>query len=177
MYLVVVFFPLQDQLSADMYSFVAKEIDYASYFQTVSTTSLQPRSATGEKNQNILFVHHSLSLVSVSLSLSRLADRSPGRVPQEVIRAASKCSAPDQSSSGWVRGQRTRDCSRVCHSSPISNPELKVCCGSRHVMFASTGASADSVSSALVEIRSIQVKDVLVDLDWFFHKRRSVTHV
>lgn len=32
-------FPLflfQDQLSADMYSFVAKEIDYANYFQTVS---------------------------------------------------------------------------------------------------------------------------------------------
>lgn len=26
----------QDQLSADMYSFVAKEIDYANYFQTVS---------------------------------------------------------------------------------------------------------------------------------------------
>lgn len=25
----------QDQLSADMYSFVAKEIDYANYFQTV----------------------------------------------------------------------------------------------------------------------------------------------
>lgn len=69
MYLVVVFSPLQDQLSADMYSFVAKEIDYASYFQTVSTTSLQPRSATGEKNQNILFVHHSLSLVSLSLCL------------------------------------------------------------------------------------------------------------
>lgn len=28
--------PPQDQLSADMYSFVAKEIDYANYFQTVS---------------------------------------------------------------------------------------------------------------------------------------------
>lgn len=27
---------LQDQLSADMYSFVAKEIDYANHFQTVS---------------------------------------------------------------------------------------------------------------------------------------------
>lgn len=27
----------QDQLSADMYNFVAKEIDYASYFQAVST--------------------------------------------------------------------------------------------------------------------------------------------
>lgn len=26
----------QDQLSADMYSFVAKEIDYANYFQAVS---------------------------------------------------------------------------------------------------------------------------------------------
>jgi len=31
----------QDQLSADMYSFVAKEIDYASYYQTVSATSVQ----------------------------------------------------------------------------------------------------------------------------------------
>lgn len=29
----------QDQLSADMYSFVAKEIDYANYFQTVSAAS------------------------------------------------------------------------------------------------------------------------------------------
>lgn len=28
----------QDQLSADMYSFVAKEVDYANYFQTVSAT-------------------------------------------------------------------------------------------------------------------------------------------
>lgn len=63
------FFSLQDQLSADMYSFVAKEIDYASYFQTVSTTSLQTRSVTGE-NENILFVHHSLSLVSLSVSSS-----------------------------------------------------------------------------------------------------------
>lgn len=32
---------LQDQLSADMYGFVAKEIDYASYFQTVSAASDQ----------------------------------------------------------------------------------------------------------------------------------------
>lgn len=29
-------FVFQDQLSADMYNFVAKEIDYANYFQTVS---------------------------------------------------------------------------------------------------------------------------------------------
>lgn len=40
----------QDQLSADMYSFVAKEIDYASYFQTVSARSLQ----TGRRRQNIV---------------------------------------------------------------------------------------------------------------------------
>lgn len=33
---MVVCFLFQDQLSADMYSFVAKEIDYANYFQTVS---------------------------------------------------------------------------------------------------------------------------------------------
>lgn len=32
----------QDQLSADMYSFVAKEIDYANYFQTVSTALVPP---------------------------------------------------------------------------------------------------------------------------------------
>lgn len=29
-------FFFQDQLSADMYNFVAKELDYANYFQTVS---------------------------------------------------------------------------------------------------------------------------------------------
>lgn len=34
-YLSCVFYLPQDQLSADMYSFVAKEIDYANYFQTV----------------------------------------------------------------------------------------------------------------------------------------------
>lgn len=45
-----------------------------------------------------LLVHHSRS----GLSLMVLADRSPGRVPQEVIRAASEYTAPDQSSSGWV---------------------------------------------------------------------------
>lgn len=33
--LVYIFSLAQDQLSADMYSFVAKEIDYANYFQTV----------------------------------------------------------------------------------------------------------------------------------------------
>lgn len=33
---MVAVFLFQDQLSADMYSFVAKEIDYANYFQTVS---------------------------------------------------------------------------------------------------------------------------------------------
>lgn len=34
--MAAVYFLFQDQLSADMYSFVAKEIDYANYFQTVS---------------------------------------------------------------------------------------------------------------------------------------------
>jgi hypothetical protein len=34
-YLGYIFYFAQDQLSADMYSFVAKEIDYANYFQTV----------------------------------------------------------------------------------------------------------------------------------------------
>lgn len=34
--ILLCFAPSQDQLSADMYSFVAKEIDYATTFQTVS---------------------------------------------------------------------------------------------------------------------------------------------
>lgn len=38
---VVFYFLPQDQLSADMYNFVAKEIDYANYFQTVSILSYQ----------------------------------------------------------------------------------------------------------------------------------------
>lgn len=42
--------PLQDQLSADMYGFVAKEIDYASYFQTVSTACDQNAAAEGTQN-------------------------------------------------------------------------------------------------------------------------------
>lgn len=97
-------FPLQDQLSADMYSFVAKEIDYASYFQTVSTTSLQT-ATLGKTQKYPACPSRTLS----GLFLSCPADRSPGRVPQKVIRAASKCPAPDQSSSGWVWDQRTHD--------------------------------------------------------------------
>lgn len=41
-------FLFQDQLSADMYSFVAKEIDYANYFQTVSMDGIGMR----KKNAN-----------------------------------------------------------------------------------------------------------------------------
>lgn len=92
--------PHQDQLSADMYSFVAKEIDYASYFQTVSTTSLQTGPFFGW-NQKI-----SCSFTKKPLCVSGLADRSPGRVSQKVTRASSKCSAPNQSSSGWVWDQQ-----------------------------------------------------------------------
>lgn len=83
------FVPCQDQLSADMYSFVAKEIDYASYFQTVSTRSLQ----SGRRRQNIVIFHRGLSLTAVVLSW--VADRSPGRVPQKVTGASSKRPAAD----------------------------------------------------------------------------------
>lgn len=38
-------FLFQDQLSADMYSFVAKEIDYANYFQTVSMDGMGTKDA------------------------------------------------------------------------------------------------------------------------------------
>lgn len=82
----------QDQLSADMYSFVAKEIDYASYFQTVSPTPAQ--AVTQASNQPM-----SSADPLVSLCLCPV-DRSPGRVPQEIIGAASVCFAADQSSSG-----------------------------------------------------------------------------
>lgn len=71
----------QDQLSADMYSFAAKEIDYANYFQTVSVLSVFWRKAC-------------LFIVNISLSLCS-ADRGPGRVPQEVFGAAPERSATD----------------------------------------------------------------------------------
>lgn len=81
----------QDQLSADMYSFVAKEIDYASYFQTVSRLrpSCEPHKCSAGPSQTLR-------------SLLCAADRSPGRIPPEVVRAASERVATDQSSSGWV---------------------------------------------------------------------------
>lgn len=55
---------LQDQLSADMYSFVAKEIDYASYFQTVSTTTLHDETSEDTETS-----HMSITLC-LCLSLS-----------------------------------------------------------------------------------------------------------
>lgn len=58
-------------------------------------------------NEGTIIFCLSISRLS-DLFLSRLADRSPGGVPQEVIRAASKCSASDQSSSGWVWDQQTK---------------------------------------------------------------------
>lgn len=39
-------FLIQDQLSADMYSFVAKEIDYANYFQTVRIDETEMKRKT-----------------------------------------------------------------------------------------------------------------------------------
>lgn len=52
----------QDQLSADMYSFVAKEIDYASYFQTVSAlTSLKQTKKKKKHTLQISFFCPSLS--------------------------------------------------------------------------------------------------------------------
>lgn len=52
----------QDQLSADMYSFVAKEIDYASYFQTVSAlTSLKQTKKKKKHTLQIAFFCLSLS--------------------------------------------------------------------------------------------------------------------
>lgn len=108
----------QDQLSADMYSFVAKEIDYASYFQTVSTTA---PLHTGAEPRDKTIVHPSLwTLWSLFVRLC-VADRSPGRISQEVIRAAPECSSPDQGSSGWVLW--------LC---PLSNP-IKLCCSSPSV--------------------------------------------
>lgn len=82
-------FPLfQDQLSADMYSFVAKEIDYANYFQTVSALALiRYRAFTGFDETVTCF-----RLVSPFL-----ADRNAGRISQEVIRNPSQHPAPDQS--------------------------------------------------------------------------------
>lgn len=44
-------FLFQDQLSADMYSFVAKEIDYASYFQTVSMDGIGMRKKKPRKQR------------------------------------------------------------------------------------------------------------------------------
>ncbi len=46
--MLVLYFLFQDQLSADMYSFVAKEIDYANYFQTVSRFYHQSSNPSGK---------------------------------------------------------------------------------------------------------------------------------
>ncbi|TNN28792.1 Rho GTPase-activating protein 44 [Liparis tanakae] len=44
----------RDQLSADMYSFVAKEIDYASYFQTLIEVQAEYHRKSLELLQNVL---------------------------------------------------------------------------------------------------------------------------
>lgn len=46
---MLVLFLFQDQLSADMYSFVAKEIDYANYFQTVSMDAMRKKKNAKEQ--------------------------------------------------------------------------------------------------------------------------------
>lgn len=66
----------QDQLSADMYNFVAKEVDYANYFQTVSAT--RPH---GTPLSPFLAVGVTAGAVSPPLS----ADRGAGGVPSEIL--------------------------------------------------------------------------------------------
>lgn len=48
---ILLCFAPQDQLSADMYSFVAKEIDYANYFQ--AQVSIQKVRTTRSVSRNV----------------------------------------------------------------------------------------------------------------------------
>lgn len=57
-------FLFQDQLSADMYSFVAKEIDYASYFQTVSMDGIGMRKKNPANSDLILCINLYVSAMS-----------------------------------------------------------------------------------------------------------------
>lgn len=84
----MIYFLFQDQLSADMYSFVAKEIDYANYFQTVSALTLIRYCA---------FTGFDETVTCLPLVSPFLADRNAGRISQEVIRNPSQHPAPDQS--------------------------------------------------------------------------------
>lgn len=79
-------FLFQDQLSADMYSFVAKEIDYANYFQTVSI------DGTGMKRKSQMAT---FELTSISPQCLLAADRNTSRVSQEVVRDSPQRPAPD----------------------------------------------------------------------------------
>lgn len=79
-------FLFQDQLSADMYSFVAKEIDYANYFQTVSI------DGTGMKRKSQMAA---FQLTSVSPQCLLAADRNTSRISQEVVRDSPQRPAPD----------------------------------------------------------------------------------
>lgn len=78
-------FLFQDQLSADMYSFVAKEIDYANYFQTVSI-----KQEWREKLQMATY-----ELTSISPQRLLAADRNTSRISQEVVRDSPQRAAPD----------------------------------------------------------------------------------
>lgn len=82
----MIHFLFQDQLSADMYSFVAKEIDYANYFQTVSALTLI---------QYCAFTGFDETVPCFPLVSPVLADRNAGRISQEVIRNPSQHPAPD----------------------------------------------------------------------------------
>lgn len=77
----------QDQLSADMYSFVAKEIDYANYFQNVSVVKYRKCCVIRGASYDRVSMFHLFS--------SFIADRNAGRISQEVIRNSSQHPAPN----------------------------------------------------------------------------------
>lgn len=89
----------QDQLSADMYSFVAKEIDYANYFQTVSTASRPLPSSLCVLQQPRARPRGAGGTARTLCPLSP-ADRGAGRVPQEVAGASAERAASDKSPAG-----------------------------------------------------------------------------
>ncbi len=76
-----------------MYNFVAKEIEYANYFQTASTS--------GTKGEVCNFSWNSLQHVCVCPPIGlAVAHRGSGGVSQEVFGDSAECAATDQSSAG-----------------------------------------------------------------------------